>query len=266
MSEIFFTADDLGLTAEASNAMLHAHLHGALHGAALMLGQPGTDHAVALARKHPTLAVGFHLHLCDSRPLTLGPGGWPWGDDPARAGWAIGTSRQARRIAEAEVARQWEEFCATGLPCAFVNAHHHLHVHPFVMEMLKDVLGAAPEPSRRAWWRWGRPMWFGASGLRGALASAGWAAVRAMSRPPTGAASPSTLWGIDRSFCMQAAEVRVAVQNIRAATAVSPSAPVSPVVPQHEFLFHPRCIHLDDKDLQALLALRDVHSAPHAGG
>ena len=39
-----------------------------------------------------------------------------------------------------EVRAQWEMFRETGLTCAFVNSHHHLHAHPFVYQVLLDVL------------------------------------------------------------------------------------------------------------------------------
>ncbi|HSI82408.1 MAG: ChbG/HpnK family deacetylase [Candidatus Methylacidiphilales bacterium] len=266
MRGIFFTADDLGISREANEAMVYAHVHGILHGAALMMGQPGTDQGVDLARQNPGLHVGFHLHLCDSLPLTLGCGGgggsatgsradWPWGSDPARAGWAIGTQRSARLLAEAEIARQWQEFRARGLHCAFVNAHHHLHVHPFVMEMLRDIVG--PECGD-AWWRWGRPRWFGRKGLSARMASAGWALVRAMSHLPAGTHAPQTLWGIDRNFQMDAGEIKDVLQTLKADFSAEPATSDSVQdlkKPLHEFMFHPRHIHPDDKDLQTLLKL-----------
>ena len=41
-----------------------------------------------------------------------------------------------------EIKVQWELFRATGLPCAFVNSHHHLQAHPFVYKALLDILPA----------------------------------------------------------------------------------------------------------------------------
>src|SRR2546425_3713684 len=116
--EIVFIADDFGLDADANRAIVRAHREGVLQGAALMMGQPGTDDAIALARENPALAVGWHLHLCHSQPVTCAA--WPWGDSPTRAGWTIGLSSRARALMRQEVAAQWEMFRATGLPCAFV--------------------------------------------------------------------------------------------------------------------------------------------------
>jgi hypothetical protein len=152
--EVVFIADDLGMSGAINDAILYAHTEGRLGGAALMMGQPGTDDAVRLAREHPRLQVGWHLHLTDSQPVTTAR--WPWGSSPARAGWAIGLLPSARRLMEAEVARQWELFQSTGLPCRFINSHHHLHVHPFVHRAMRRVVG----DGFSGWLRLGRPSYF----------------------------------------------------------------------------------------------------------
>ncbi len=110
--EILFIADDFGLSREANAAIVRAHREGALHGASLMMGQPATDDAVQLAKETPTLQVGWHLHLCDSRPVTAPA--WPWGRSHWRAGFGIAFSPGLMRR---EVRAQWELFRATGLRC-----------------------------------------------------------------------------------------------------------------------------------------------------
>src|SRR5271156_1623545 len=152
--ELIFVADDFGMTREINDAILYAHLSGHLTGAALMMAQPATDAAVAQARAHPTLQIGWHLHLNDSIPATTGR--WPWGASPARAGFDIGLSPKARKLVRREVARQWELFQETGLECRFINSHHHLHAHPFVYRALLDTVG----PRFQGWIRLGKPRAF----------------------------------------------------------------------------------------------------------
>src|SRR5476649_2752184 len=113
--EVIFVADDFGMDRETNEAILYAHTSGHLTGAALMMAQLGTEDAVAKARAHPALQIGWHLHLNDSVPATTDR--WPWGASPARAGFAIGLSPSARRLMRKEIARQWELFQATGLEC-----------------------------------------------------------------------------------------------------------------------------------------------------
>src|SRR5271168_1473148 len=98
--EVIFVADDFGMTSEINDAILHAHLSGHLNGAALMMAQPATAAAVKLARAHPSLQIGWHLHLNDSLPATTDR--WPWGASPARAGFSIGLLPRARALMRRE--------------------------------------------------------------------------------------------------------------------------------------------------------------------
>ena len=137
--ELIFVADDFGMDDQINDAILHTHLSGQLTGTALMMAQAGTDTAVAIAREHPALQIGWHLHLCDSTPATTQR--WPWDRSPARAGFSIGLTARGRELMRREVARQWELFQATGLKCRFINSHHHLHAHPLVYRAMLDVVG-----------------------------------------------------------------------------------------------------------------------------
>jgi predicted glycoside hydrolase/deacetylase ChbG (UPF0249 family) len=157
--ELIFVADDFGMNDEINDAILYTHISGHLSGAALMMAQSGTNAAVEMARAHPALQIGWHLHLNDSKPATTER--WPWGKSPAQAGFAIGLSSKARKLMRQEVARQWDLFQATGLECRFINSHHHLHAHPFVYRAMLDVVG----PQFKGWIRLGKPRVFGSKAL-----------------------------------------------------------------------------------------------------
>jgi predicted glycoside hydrolase/deacetylase ChbG (UPF0249 family) len=232
--EVIFVADDFGMSREINDSILHAYVSGQLTGAALMMAQPATGAAVELARAHPSLQIGWHLHLTDSLPATMER--WPWGTSPAKAGFAIGLLPQARDLMRREVTRQWELFQQTGLECRFINSHHHLHVHPFVYRALLETVG----PEFKGWIRLGRPRAFGrGSALRF------WSALDALFLGPRRKSSrwrtTDTLWGIDRIFRMDADEVRATL----------------PTLPDgfHEFLFHPRARSCPDT--LCLLELRE---------
>ena len=237
--EIWFIADDLGLSEEVNEAILHAHHHGALHGAALMMGQPGTDHAVARVREHPGLRIGWHLHLTDSRPCTRPA--WPWGRSSATAGLALGLWPAARRLARREIDHQWRTFRDTGLPCHFVNAHHHLHSHPFVLGALLEAL---PDDFP-GWLRWGRVRFF-PDNRPSWLIRAGYLLLERLIVGPRRRRLPmavsDTLWGVDRSFAMEAREVARQVYGLGEG--------------RHEFLFHPR--RTDDADTRCLGELEGI--------
>jgi predicted glycoside hydrolase/deacetylase ChbG (UPF0249 family) len=231
--EVIFVADDLGMSLEINEAIFHAHTSGQLNAAALMMAQPATGAAVELAQAHPSLKIGWHLHLNDSLPATVER--WPWGASPVKAGFAIGLSPRARDLMHREVARQWELFQQTGLECHFINSHHHLHAHPFVYRALLETVG----PKFSGWIRLGQAQVFGRQ------APPLWRALDAIylnrRRKSSPWGSTDTLWGIDRIFRMDAAEVRATI----------------PALPDgfHEFLFHPRTRSCPDT--LCLLELRE---------
>ena len=237
--ELIFVADDFGLNDEINGAILHAHLSGHLSGASLMMAQPATEDAVLKARAHPTLQIGWHLHLSDSLSATADR--WPWGASPMRAGFSIGLLPKSRALMRREVARQWELFQATGLECRFINSHHHLHAHPFVYEALLDVVG----PGFPGWIRLGRPRAFGSPTL-----SLLWSILEGSylerRRRLSVWRTSDTLWGVDRIFRMQAAE-------IEAALATLPDG-------FHEFLFHPRTRSCPDTQCLIELKPSSAHS------
>jgi predicted glycoside hydrolase/deacetylase ChbG (UPF0249 family) len=230
---VVFVADDFGLSDEVNAAIVHAHRRGALNGASLMLGQPATAAAVTLARENPQLQIGWHLHLNDSQPCTLSH--WPWRRSPAAAGFAIGLSPKMRGLARREVCAQWAGFCETGLPCHFVNAHHHLHLHPFIRKMLVETLPV----DFSGWVRWGRPRFFDRS-----LGGIGHQGLTFVLQAPRSRRMPfrisTTLWGLDRTFNMQAREIAQAIPELNDGL--------------HEFMFHPRGLD-SDPDTGCLLEL-----------
>lgn len=235
-AEFHFIADDFGRDASTNDAMVYSHRQGALTGVALMLGQQATDHAVALAGQNPELDIGWHFHVVDSQPLTVDQ--WPW-QSPAQAGFAIGLSSKARVLVRAEVDAQWSAFAATGLPCAFINAHHHMFIHPFIRQCVISRL--AGEFS--GWMRWARPRFFGRPHLAYQL-------LDNVLQKPVRAKLPfrtsDTLWGIDRTFRMQAEEVSTSLKQLMEQGRENVL---------HEFMFHPR--HIGDPDCRCLVALRE---------
>jgi predicted glycoside hydrolase/deacetylase ChbG (UPF0249 family) len=215
--ELIFIADDFGMDDEINDAIVYAHLSGHLSGAALMMAQPGTESAVELARSHPTLQIGWHLHLNDSVPATTDH--WPWGESPVQAGFRIGLSSQSRTMMRREVARQWELFQETGLECKFINSHHHLHAHPFVYRALHEVVG----PQFRGWIRLGAPRALRTTGPSLLWPALNWTYLDRR-RKLSAWRSTDTLWGV-RS--------RLNAEEVSAIVATLPDG-------FHEFLFHPR--------------------------
>jgi hypothetical protein len=234
--QIEFTADDFGLDGSTNHAIESAYREGALTGASLMMGQPGTAEAVNIARRNPDLRIGWHFHACDSVPLTRAR--WPWGRSPVVPGLALGFWLPARRLMRREIQAQWGRFTATGLTCAFINGHHHLHIHPRIAPDMRQAVS-----TRFTGWVRGLGVRFFDPRL---LAARGYRGLRRPAERWLAAWSPArrtdSLWGLDRLFRMQAEEV----------AAVLPALPPG----LHEFVFHPR--REGDADHTALMRLRQM--------
>ncbi|HPA20488.1 MAG TPA: ChbG/HpnK family deacetylase [Verrucomicrobiae bacterium] len=239
MQQVIFIADDFGRDAPTNNAIREGHLNGALHGASLMLGQPGTEQAIEIARDHPGLRLGWHIHLCDSTPATFGS--WPWGRSPLMAGLLLAFF--GRRI-RAEMSAQWNLFEMSGIPCSFVNSHHHIHAHPAVLQAIGALL-----PASFGGWLRGfnvRPFSRRLPAHARVLRLVG---TRALARSPLPMRCSDTTWGLDRLCAMDALEIEAVLPTLGQGL--------------HEFIFHPRGTD-DDADFGALINLRGrVGSAPH---
>ncbi len=150
---LIFTADDFGRDEAINRAVLRAHRDGVLTSASLMVAGAAFDHAVALAKTAPTLAVGLHVVAVDG-PSVLGHAALPHITDAAGRfpadPYGLGIRYQFSAVARAELAReleaQFERFAATGPPLAHADGHYHMHMHPVVFPIflrLAETFGAA---------------------------------------------------------------------------------------------------------------------------
>lgn len=146
MRSLTVTGDDFGSSADVNAAIVDAHRRGVLTAASLMVTGSAAEDAVALARENRRLAVGLHLVLVDGRaalpmarvPSLVGPGGL-FPRSPLRAGLRYQFSPAARRELRLEIREQLELFRRTGLPLSHVDGHHHLHLHPVVLDALLEA-------------------------------------------------------------------------------------------------------------------------------
>lgn len=141
--QVIFNADDFGRSPAINAAVIQAHCQGILTSTSLMAAGGAWEEAVALARAHPTLAVGLHL-VVSNGPAVLPHRLIPHvtdlhgrlRDDPLQAGLYYGFSRTARQELAREIEAQFERFAGTGLPLSHVDGHQHLHIHPAIFPMI----------------------------------------------------------------------------------------------------------------------------------
>ena len=142
---LIVNADDFGRTSAINQAVVRAHREGVLTTASLMVNEPATAEAVALARANPRLGVGLHLTflfghsaLPPSRIPGLVDAHGAFGVNPPAAGFRFFFDRRLRDQLRAEIHAQFARFRATGLPLDHVNGHLHLHLHPTIFRLLME--------------------------------------------------------------------------------------------------------------------------------
>ncbi len=219
-----FIADDLGMSPEVNEAVFRAHREGILHGASLMVDQRHTAEAVELARRHPELPIGLHLNFSDKR---WAGNGSPWRAFPwkacVRAAHGAARDRRFETHFVEETRQQMEAFAATGLPLAFLNSHHHLHVERVVFGAMSSELQRL-FPQFQGWIRLGcsrsvgAPPWVDGTWV-------GRLVLNMAADPECDLPKTSDLWGSLPVFTMTARGVRRSLAQLREGF--------------HEFYFHP---------------------------
>jgi chitin disaccharide deacetylase len=140
---LIVTGDDFGFSRGVNRAVVEAYESGVLTNASLVVNADAAAEAVALARCRPDLAVGLHLVVVDGA-ATLPPSviprladaGGRFRRSPVSAGLVYQFSGAARSQLQREIRAQLERFRDTGLELSHVDGHHHMHLHPVVLEIL----------------------------------------------------------------------------------------------------------------------------------
>jgi chitin disaccharide deacetylase len=154
---LIVTADDFGLASQVNEAIEAAHRHGILTATSLMVGGAAVADAVRRARLLPSLKVGLHLALVDSRPVSptslvpdLIDAAGNFRENMVATSIAIALSPKVRRQVALEIAAQFERFQATGLRLDHVDAHKHFHLHPTIAALVCRIGRQYGMPALRA--------------------------------------------------------------------------------------------------------------------
>jgi chitin disaccharide deacetylase len=128
MITLIVNADDFGYSRGVNNGIIDSHLYGIVNSATMMMNMPGTDHAIELAKKHPSLQVGIHLVLTCGKPLLKDV---PSLVDENRNFKHLSLLQKNMDISLVELEREWtaqiERFLASGLKLTHMDSHHHVH-------------------------------------------------------------------------------------------------------------------------------------------
>lgn len=131
MNKLIINSDDFGYSRGINHAIIDTHLEGILTSTSLMTNTPGFQHAVDLAKAHPTLGIGVHLVLTFLKPLR---------DDVPSLTDQHGTFYHAdiyrkhkHAVDPKELYKEWDtqiqKVIASGITPTHLDSHHHVHTH-----------------------------------------------------------------------------------------------------------------------------------------
>jgi chitin disaccharide deacetylase len=148
---LIVNADDYGLTARVSRAILRAHRDGIVTSTSVLALAPGFAGSAAALRDTPGIGVGAHLAAVGEDPPLLSAREVPTLVD--RQGrlapsWRVFLPRMAaRRVDPDDLRREFdaqvEAIRGAGLAPAHVDTHQHLHLWPAVGGVVLDVADRA---------------------------------------------------------------------------------------------------------------------------
>ncbi len=135
-------ADDFGKSQAINCAVSEASDNGILTAASLMAGGEAFEEAVSIARERHGLSVGLHVTLCDGRavlphsriPDIVSHDGF-FEKNPVKA-WLKYSRPALLSQIRMEIGAQLDRLENAGVRVSHVDCHHHLHMHPFILEIL----------------------------------------------------------------------------------------------------------------------------------
>jgi predicted glycoside hydrolase/deacetylase ChbG (UPF0249 family) len=134
---LIVNADDFGMTEGHNHAIIDAHLNGIVTSTSLLANGYAFDHAVALAKVHPTLGIGVHLTLTEGLPVAanvdvlLEPDGkLPLSNQPIVR--ALLQARFPYAAIQTEFGAQVQKVIAAGIKPTHIDGHKYIHLLPGV--------------------------------------------------------------------------------------------------------------------------------------
>ncbi|MEH7107692.1 chitin disaccharide deacetylase [Bacillus sp. JJ1764] len=148
MIKLIMNADDFGYSRGVNYGIIDSHLLGIVNSTTMMMNMPGVDHAIELAKRHPSLQVGIHLVLTCGKPLL--------NDVPTLVD-AAGNFKKLSTLGEAdlslaELEREWEAqielFLNKGLKPTHLDSHHHVHTRDELLPVVQKLANKYDLPVR----------------------------------------------------------------------------------------------------------------------
>lgn len=146
--KVIFNADDFGLTPGVNAGIARAHRQGVVKSTTMMVGMAAEADALALAAELPELKIGLHLRFTAGAPFTGHPS--LTSDGHHCLTYADFWRKQDfdPLVIYQECRAQVEYFLRLGLPLSHIDSHHHVHRHPQLFDVIKEVASEFRVPMR----------------------------------------------------------------------------------------------------------------------
>ncbi|MDQ0227340.1 chitin disaccharide deacetylase [Metabacillus niabensis] len=148
MSYLIVNADDFGLSRGVNYGIIESHKNGIVTSTTLMVNMPAAKHAVSLAKKFRTLAVGIHLNLTVGKPIHPNVPSLVNDKGYFHSKKDILNKANVFEI-ENEFRAQINEFYRLGLDPTHLDTHHNLHGTEPVNSIVKVLADEYKLPVRQ---------------------------------------------------------------------------------------------------------------------
>lgn len=129
MIQLIVNADDFGYSSGVNYGIIDTHLNGIVNSATMMMNMEGTDHAIQLAKEHPSLQVGIHLVLTCGKPLLQDVSSLTNEEGFFQSLSELRAKKD--QVLLEDIEREWtaqiEKFLSSGIPLTHMDSHHHVH-------------------------------------------------------------------------------------------------------------------------------------------
>ena len=141
MKKLIVNADDFGLTKEISDEIIKIFLLGNISSTSLMANTPGTDYAIELAKRNPTLGLGLHFNLTEGKSISgissiTNLQGTFLGKSPLNLG--VYSMAIKLRDISLELISQYEYLINSGIHISHIDSHQHIHMNPKIFKIVAD--------------------------------------------------------------------------------------------------------------------------------
>ncbi len=132
MIYLLITADDFGKDSQTNRAIVIAKEEGVLTSASIMIVGKEWKQAIEMA-KQKDIDVGLHISITEGSSIALNK---KIRFSPAILGLLAQFQKKTISWIKEEISLQFRRFANTGINFSHVDSHHHIHIHPKLLDII----------------------------------------------------------------------------------------------------------------------------------